>query len=201
MNQALEYCENNYTIFINAGDTLKDSNVLTSMNEYISKSKYPDFAFGDVITSDEDLDVNNVLTSGRVISYKNHLSRFYLYRKMICHQTWFLKTQIYKYKKYREDYKILADYLFLLELIFQNKVRYMHVQLIIANYDRHGISSKQNDLWKHEYNLVHDAIYTRAELAVYKVICRILDFANKSVIKRFIYSHLPFDWRRKYNGL
>src|SRR5690606_31398465 len=91
MNQSLVYCSGEYVCFLNAGDKFSDDTILEKIAFIARKSNYPDFIFGDIVSYEG---ISAVSSKGRHITYRDKLSRFYLFRKMICHQAWFVKRKL-----------------------------------------------------------------------------------------------------------
>src|SRR5574341_1550390 len=200
MNQALGHCAGKYVIFLNAGDRFIEKDILSKVAKHISSDRSPDFIYGDIVTLDVDYEYQNshrIQVIGRPIYYCSRLSPFYLSRRMICHQAWFLKKEIYLSSKFDANYRIAADYLLLLDIILKREVSYSHLPETIIEYDRTGISSKQSHEFILEYQQIQKRMFSSLELQVYKSLYFFMALANAKVIRPFLY---PF-FRKKIRGI
>ena len=98
MNQAISYSSGKYLIFMNCGDTFASDKVLEDVRLAVKDGDYG-MIYGDY-TRD-----------GVVKKQPETLTRFNMYRTILCHQSVFFNGKILRaQKKYDTRYKILADY-------------------------------------------------------------------------------------------
>lgn len=130
MNQALEYCnDSDYTIFINAGDTLYDKYVLKQLSQVDSNSvillglTYLNYSHGRKLILEP--------------VFKNNTIDF-------CHQSVLVDTKVLKSYKFDVSYKIAADRDLVLKLMKHGcSVEYLN--MIISRYSCNGVSSRSFD--------------------------------------------------------
>lgn len=126
MNKSLAYCNGDYVIFLNSGDCFYDDNVLT--NVFLGHQA-ADVLYGDVMFEK--------------VSYANRniqsLQDFYC-KSPFCHQSSFTKLEILKKYRFREDYKIVSDWILFTEAFLEG-ASYHYVPYIVSNCENGGVSS------------------------------------------------------------
>ena len=131
MNQAVEYAEGEWIIFINAGDTFYNNFVLKD----VFQKNYEDeisLLYGHVVYelkgNMDFISCFNFDNLDKEISY--------------CHQAIFARRSLFEKYNFNSEYKILADYDWLLALKNDGKV-FQNINTIISKYPRDGISATQ----------------------------------------------------------
>ena len=185
MNKALVYCSGEYILFLNAGDLLYSAHTLRRVAEWQNDNNMSEFAYGDVQSYAKHPFVDRL---AKGIKYRNHLSRFYLYRKMICHQAWFVHTAVFsKYGGFNVQYPLSADYEFLLKMVLQNRARYSHMPFFVATYKGGGASEIDNPRVAQEKNDIQKRYFPRWERIFYKFMYHTVWFIGKRIVYRFIW--------------
>jgi len=132
MNQAIDICKGDYIYFLNAGDTFYDPLTLKNLAILID-SKY-DIYYGDIL----------LLPLKKIRCYPNNLSRYYLFRKNLCHQALIVKREVYKeLNGFNISYRYAADQEFVWRALFRYNKTIKHLDLIIANFLYGGFSTKK----------------------------------------------------------
>ena len=132
MNQAVSYSSGKYLIFMNCGDTFASPNVLEEVRKTIKDRDFG-MIYGDY--------TNN----GVLRKQPETLTRFNMYRTILCHQSVFFNGGILRnQKKYDIRYKILADYD--LEQDMAKTSNSIHVDTVICNYLGGGLSETKDGL-------------------------------------------------------
>lgn len=160
MNQALNYCsDSDYTLFLNAGDTLYDENVLTQLSGIEGNDTillgltYLKYSHG------KKLIVEPI--------FENNMIEF-------CHQSVLIVTKVLKKYRFDTSYKIAADRELILRLISSgNSFRYLN--MIISRYDCDGVSSRLFDVLYAEIDKIN-SIYGIAQKKHNKAINKIKVF-------------------------
>lgn len=135
MNKGIKVAKGDYILSLNSGDTFFENDVLERTSQGINN----DFQiyYGDV---------NRIYNEQKSIkkNYPKTLSFSFFVDSALAHQTVFIKKTLFKELfYYKEDYKILADWDFLVYAICKQNIAYKHLGLVIANYDMNGISSQE----------------------------------------------------------
>ena len=198
MNQAMKYVHGKFICFLNAGDTFVSPNVLSDVHRKIEQKPELQFIYGDVIISEKHNITNEI---NRCIIYKNTLSRFYLYRKMICHQVWFLDTCLF-FENFGFDEKFFfsADYDLLLKIIFRSNAIYQHIPQYLIYYKGNGITTTKYDATVEEKVVIQNIYYLKIERIIFDLLLSLIGFFKSQVIFPLYYL-LPVSWRGKINGL
>ena len=129
MNKGIRQATGKYLFFLNSGDCFVDANVLAKITEPMISNDY-DFIYGNV-------SINN-----KIVRYKNVLSLYYLLNQGMCHQTQFLKKELFeKYGYYNSAYKITADHCQLMLFLAKHNATYFHVDVAVAIIEPGGMSA------------------------------------------------------------
>jgi putative colanic acid biosynthesis glycosyltransferase len=202
MNQAIPLCRGAYVCFMNAGDTFAGPDTLAKVAALIERLGEPEFAFGDIRSLVRHPYINaEEQRGGRLIRYPARLGRFWLYRKMICHQAWFVRRELYAARPYDTSYRILADYLYLLELILRRRARYAHLPEVVAVFDADGLSTRHTAEHRAERRRIHAAAFAPAEALVYGALFQAMGWLNRRFIYQWIYPLLPDRLRGRVSGM
>lgn len=120
----------NYTIFLNSGDTLHDSNVIEDVKNFILKSRETiDLVYGG----------SAELTS-RGVRFKRPRPLWYIHLGMPAHhQAMFFSSAKLKAEVYDLRYKIAADYA-LTCTYFKNKAKFSRLNRTVCTFGRPGLS-------------------------------------------------------------
>ncbi len=130
MNQASEFCEGEYLLFLNAGDILFDSTTLKNVIHKMEDRKI-DVFYGDSLMKSEE---------GECL-FRADMSL--INRRMpFCHQACLIRSSLFDKYKYDVRYQICADYDLILNL-YEKKVVFQNLKQIICIYDMNGVSSTQ----------------------------------------------------------
>lgn len=133
MNKGILASSGEYLLFLNSGDTLYESITLQKAISYI---KDADFYVGDMergyILEQPDIDSCEDLCT-------------LLITKNLPHQSTFIKKENFiKFGLYREDKKIVSDWIFFFSSIILNNATLKKLPFIVSNFDKPGISNN----WK-----------------------------------------------------
>lgn len=132
MNQAIDVASGNYLLFLNAGDTFYTPDVLANLAPFCEQEESPDLIYCDY-----------AIEGGKArVRSPSKLSRFYLFRTMLCHQVCFVKLDCYRdLGGFNTNLRIEADYDFLLRLMLRPKARCLYVPVIATAFLGGGVSS------------------------------------------------------------
>ena len=131
----LTAANSHYTIFMNAGDTFSHSDVVSDViNASESNASH---LYGDIAIH------------GCQVKSSKTLNHYKLSNRMVCHQSFFFLTDSLRRFPYDTQYKCSADYKLLLQLL-DNGECFEHIDLVVANYDTSGVSSRHRDKVRQE---------------------------------------------------
>lgn len=102
MNRALASAQGEYVLFMNAGDTFANKDVLCNADKYISEY-CADIFYGDIIEVTDGRD--------RIRTYKQRNSRLWYYSlgACLCHQAMFCNRKLFEERLFDLKYKVCAD--------------------------------------------------------------------------------------------
>lgn len=200
MNQALALCSGEYVCFMNAGDRFAGPGVLAAVAEAIERHGRPGLLYGDVRSLTGHPALGAPAGEGRLIVYPGRLSRFWLYRRMVCHQAWFVRRDVYGERPFDPSLRVMADYSLLLDMLLRRKVAYAHVPVEVAVFDGDGISTQQSRRRDEERQRCLRA-FSPVERAAYRAGFEGLGWVARRVLYPLIYTHLPGRVRGRLGGL
>lgn len=186
MNQAISHVQGQYIIFLNCGDYFADNSVLEK-----------------VYTTAGSLDNRNVIIYGDYskskVIYKQPrtITKFYLFRTPICHQTMFFSTQLFNLNgNHNLKYKISADYDFTLKSFFNN-AEFVYCPVVICDYQGNGFSENKttSSLLKNEHKVITKHYYSTINWIIYNFI---LFFSMRQLRGYIVSDKTPLFIRKLY---
>ncbi|PRP66999.1 glycosyltransferase family 2 protein [Nonlabens agnitus] len=132
MNKGIHVSKGDYLFFLNSGDWFYSAEVLTtiSLNSKCGKDLY----YGDVVLKFTDRKMLH--------TYPQFLRLSHFVKGTICHQAVIIKKELFdRLGYYNTDYKIIADWDFLVRALFINGATYLKLDVIFTNYDMSGVSA------------------------------------------------------------
>jgi hypothetical protein len=142
MNKGILRATGEYCYFLNSGDCLSTNTILEEIFR---------------INSGEDILCFNVMVESENKAFtvsgpgKSEITFFDILGKW-CHQGLLIKYNLFnKFGLYNEDFKISADWVFLLITLGLNNATFRYFDITICRYDGKGISSN-SDFWAIERN-------------------------------------------------
>lgn len=130
MNKGIRLASGKWIIFMNAGDTFFNKNVLSDVSNYLDKNYDIIYGSAEIKTS-----------FAKYI--QEPLSIDQLSKKMIfCHQSCFIKTEYHKNNPFDISYKSSGDYHFFYTAYIKNHCKFKQIPVVVSIFDAiHGISS------------------------------------------------------------
>ena len=155
MNQALSYTDGQYILFLNAGDVFFDRNVLKNYYDTIINNEYPDLVYCDYTTT-------------RLMEYVQSppkLSKFFLFRTMLCHQVCMIKRKCYeKMGRFDTEFMVDADYDFLLRLLLGMGATHKHTKMLGVVSASDGFSSQHQKKAQKEVKIIRKKHFGKSYL-------------------------------------
>jgi len=142
MNKGLEYATGDLIYFLNAGDYLCDNDVLRNIIEEFNANSGSDILYGDYIYYDDN-------GEQRCSGYRAGIPD--LLRRGYCHQTIFAKKSVFaKCGNFNTDYKIYADFDWLLRALGKFEQKMSYIGIAIAYYLKGGESEIHGGKYNYE---------------------------------------------------
>ncbi len=150
MNKGILQTKGEYCLFLNSGDYLFDSNVLSS---FFEQKPQEDIAFGNIL--------------GDTINYPTNLRFSFMYGLTIQHSASFIKRKLFdRIGLYDESYKIVSDWCFFMLALYKYDSSYKYYPIVISVFDTTGISSQpqsrtllldeRDNFYKQEFPLFYE---------------------------------------------
>lgn len=126
MQKGVEISATNYVLFLNAGDTFFDHDVVRKLNQMLNNDR-PDMLVGNAM-----LVQDSAVRKPDISLWRNVLSN------QICHQAAVYRKDLVKF-----DQRLgkLADYELNLRLLRDSSKKNQYVDLTVCNYDQTGVSA------------------------------------------------------------
>ncbi len=130
MNKGVACATGDYLLFLNAGDYFANGNSLMSAVPFLNR----DIVYGDVlVASEKGAEVEQRLP--------DILSRHFLLKKMMPHQSTFIKRDLFdQYGDYDESFRIAGDYDLFVRFIFVHGASCVHIPHTLSVFKTNGIS-------------------------------------------------------------
>lgn len=139
MNQAVKLAKGGYFLFLNAGDSLYDNEVLRKITceicERCKNDKITDIIYGNLYHKALDT----------VIFASPEINDFTCYRNVPCHQTCFYHRALFDMRGYDTTYNVRADYEHFLWCYYERKAVIAYVPVVVAAYEGGGYSETEEN--------------------------------------------------------
>ncbi len=193
MNKSLQYSRGEWILFMNAGDSFFDENVLKRV--LVNEDQKADVLYGNVVLKENEKYKKAVI--GNITDNSVH--------SPICHQATMIKTELMREFRFKTKYRLAADYDVLLRLYNSGAV-FVKTELVLAVFELGGISSKQSIRYLKEMNQsrVNNTFKNRewfwvslTRLSIYNCLRRL----GVSILKPFFYSEKRGWFSDKYKAI
>ena len=180
MNKSLKMAKGEWILFMNAGDSFYDENVLQNM--FLYDYTGIDFVYGDVLLFE-----NNKYKKAYIGSIDDINDQ-----SSICHQGSMTRLEVLKEYKFDEEYKLAADYDVMLRMNNDHRVL-KKIDCMVAIFSLGGASSQQSIRYLREMDrsrkrngihCPHNLEYYVMRLRMYNLIRAI----GKTLLPGFFYS-------------
>lgn len=147
MNKAISMAEGNYIVFLNAGDKLHSKDTLEKLVESLDwehRGLNPAIIYGETDLVD---DKGNFLRHRRLQTPERLTSRSFLMGMLVCHQSFYVRTDIARLYPYNMDYRFSADYDWCIRLMKhaeRRRLRMVNTHLILTDYLSEGLTTKNH---------------------------------------------------------
>ena len=133
MNQAIQYAQGEYAMYLNCGDLFYNDTVLADVTEVlkadVASSQKKRVYYGDCYTVNRDY----------ILRYPDVFDDYVCFTKVLCHQATVYPTSLLKSRAFATEYKIAADYEYYV-YAYKNGYQLVHIPVVIARYEGNGAS-------------------------------------------------------------
>nr|OBZ97967.1 hypothetical protein A9P81_4021 [Leptospira interrogans serovar Copenhageni/Icterohaemorrhagiae] len=114
-NKGISLSKGEYLVFLNAGDTLLQKNILLEISKFLDQDV--DLVYGNILIDSKD---NGIIER----KYPDRLNYFYWSIKSLCHQAVFIRKSLFDlYGYYNEEYLFAADFEFFHRFWFNKNIK------------------------------------------------------------------------------
>jgi glycosyltransferase involved in cell wall biosynthesis len=133
MNKGILKATGEYLLFLNSGDWLADSEIISY---FVEQAKGYDIIAGDVYLYTKE----NVILRYTV----DEVSYGHFFSNSIPHAASFIKRSLFEdHGLYNESYKIASDWEFFFIILIVNQGSFHHIKRVVSFFDMTGISNKE----------------------------------------------------------
>lgn len=160
MNQAAALCKGRYVLFLNGGDTFRDSNALKWIAETIGNADHPEVVYS----------YNYNVLRQTVVRYPATLGRFYLFRRSVNHQATYVRRDCFvRFGGFDPAFEMLGDNELLARLLLGNRCRSALCPVATVDYKDGGTSTSEKGRRRVqlERTLIRKMYYSRMERGLY----------------------------------
>lgn len=148
MNKALLYATGDYIVFLNAGDSLHDTDTISALVEQTGwekgNNRHPAILYGDTHLVDEE---GHFLRRRRLTPPEELTPRTFLDGMRVCHQSFYVRTDIAKQENYDLNYRYSADFDWCIRIIRrakQRRFRIVNTHLVLTDYLNEGMTTRNH---------------------------------------------------------
>lgn len=160
MNQAIEVATGDFLIFINAGDTFYETTTLEKIAAQIMDFDVTLY-YGRCYNEALDIFSNS----------PQHLTPFFCYRSMLCHQAMIFKQEYFQNKKYDCSYRVCADKELLLDIVVRSQLQTQYIPTVISRYKGSGFCEAEENKEKIviETRRLTEQFFSKRQCSVFRI--------------------------------
>lgn len=152
MNKAIEMATGDYIVFLNAGDCLHAPDTLRHIAESIEASLHnskkqsvlPAVAYGDTHLVDDE---GNFIRRRRLTPPERLTWRSFKNGMLVCHQAFYVRTDLAKSHHYDLDYRLSADFdwcVRILRYAARHRLPLLNLRRVVADYLSEGMTTRNH---------------------------------------------------------
>ena len=152
MNKGIAHAHGDYLNFMNSGDCFYSTDILEKVTKYQSNA---DFIVG------KDYHFNEEKQKGHASIQPPRLTMMHFFMATLDHQSSFIKRSLFDGSPYREDYRLVSDWIFFTEKIVKEGKQVTFIPNIICRREEGGLSGQQRERNRKEINkYLHELLPT-----------------------------------------
>ena len=181
MNKGLKLASGDFTLFLNAGDSLKDSRTLELIADKLQESTEPELP--EIVYGDTDIvDKTGKFLRHRRLKTPKHLTKNSFLKGMtVCHQAFFVQTSLAKTQLYDIKYRYSADFDWCIRIMKTAKKpkNFMKLPFVTTLYLDEGLTTAN-----HEASLKERFTIMCKHYGYFKTILMHIWFVIRAVFKK-----------------
>ena len=182
MNKALRMAEGDYIVFLNAGDKLHADNTIEEVVKAIEweyRGVNPAVVYGETDLVDDE---GRFLRHRRLRAPGQLTPRSFLSGMLVCHQSFYVRTDLARQFRYNLDYRFSADYdwcIRILQRAARCRNRVVNTHLILTDYLSEGLTTKN-----HRRSLMERFCIMARHYGTFRAVCARLWFVLRALPRR-----------------
>lgn len=147
MNKGIQQASGDYLVFLNAGDRLHEATTIGQLAEKLAwQHNGSNFA---VVYGETDLvdDEGRFLRHRRLQAPERLTSKSFVQGMLVCHQSFYVRTDLAKATPYNLQYRFSADYdwcIRLMQRAERRRLRFLNTHLVLTDYLSEGLTTKNH---------------------------------------------------------
>ena len=147
MNKAIGMAEGEYIVFLNAGDKLHSDNTIEEVVRALDwehRGLNPAVLYGETDLVDDE---GRFIRHRRLQAPEKLTARSFLSGMLVCHQSFYVRTDLARLHRYNLDYRFSADYdwcVRILKYAERRRLRIVNSHLILTDYLNEGLTTKNH---------------------------------------------------------
>lgn len=163
MNKGISMASGEYIQFLNSGDCLASTNVVSNMLDELERLGHPSIMYGNML---------KVFPNGKLKRDKcfegNRITLLGMYKGCLNHSPTYIRKDLFSsYGPYDESLRICSDWKWFLEAIVLGHEEPMYVNIDVTIFDMTGISETQKELLEEERSSLLNKLIPNSILADY----------------------------------
>lgn len=179
MNKGIQLAKGDYIIFLNAGDEFAEEDTLTSVAEQLKGKQFPGVIYGNTDIVDEN---GNFLRKRRLAPPEKLSWKSFKHGMLVCHQSFYAKTDIAQKVPYNLNYKLSADVDWCIRIMKeaeQQGLALWNTHMTLSSYLEGGMSVQSHRAsLKERFNVMSDHYGKIATIGMH------LWFVVRAILKR-----------------
>ncbi len=163
MNKGIQMSKGEYLYFLNGGDVLNNNKSLSNILTIIEGS--------DIIVGRVNYVCDGLKVGESYILKEQDFSLYYMYLNGICHQAALIKRELLLANPYDISARINADWKFFVQSIVLNNASVYTTDIVLADFDRTGLSSRNLDKLLIERREILESLIPKRISSDYLEIC------------------------------
>ena len=143
MNKGIAQAKGEYLNFMNSGDCFFNEDVLKTVDAYHDDA---DFIVG------RDYHFNAETGQGHASIQPSRTTMIHFFVSTLDHQSSFIRRELFKNSPYREDYRLVSDWIFYTEKIVSEGKQVQFIPDIVCRREEGGLSEQQHERNRQEIN-------------------------------------------------
>ena len=147
MNKALLLAKGDYVVFLNAGDTFHTPTLLSDISQQLARyntSRLPAVVYGETDLVDDE---GRFLRHRRLEAPERLTALSFLHGMLVCHQSFYARTDIARVTAYDLRYRYSADYDWCIRVLRSAERRGLAVhntKLVLTDYLAEGLTTRNH---------------------------------------------------------